>query len=308
MEMEMSADWITIEKNKLDSLLYEFKLASDQKEVRVDITIDRDKEPYVKEFNELRWQGYNDFLKISSNKEPKEPDLSQEGFGEDNEKVGLVISDILGEYKFEKGIHNIVLYEKNIQKTAKQLKSIILLILRHLAVRPFPSFINRRHFPLETFVIRKLLNLSYNYRSFIKKLSDYFIYEYFFWNNLEEFKKGNKKLENEIELLPICSRELFDDLYEITFLHEVGHLVHHLLLKNYDKFNKYNKSSKEAFADLFSLYFAPGLKEKIIFFSLAQISDSSWFGYYKELNKVGKIFKCSTEFDYLKVLKESIGL
>jgi len=114
--MEMSADWITIEKNKLDSLLYEFKLASDQKEVRVDITIDRDKEPYVKEFNELRWQGYNDFLKISSNKEPKEPDLSQEGFGEDNEKVGLVISDILGEYKFEKGIHNIVLYEKNIQK------------------------------------------------------------------------------------------------------------------------------------------------------------------------------------------------
>jgi hypothetical protein len=301
-KMEMSTDWISIEKEKLLSLLEELDLKIDHE--KVVISIDREKKPDEDTFKNLRWERYNNFWEINSETVSKEPDLSPKDFMEDNVKVGLVISDILGKYQFKPGTHKIILYEKNIQKTAKKLESIVLLILRHLAVSPFPSFINRRHFPLETFIIRKLLNLSSNYQSFIKKLSDYFIYEYFFWNSLEEFEKGKKKLENEIELLPICSREMFDGLYEVVFWHEVGHLIDHLLSSKNSK--TCNRESKEAFADLFSLYFAPGINEKVIFFSLAQVSDSSWFKYYKILNKAGEIFKSSSDLDYLNILNKYI--
>jgi len=111
-------------------------------------------------------------------------------------------------------------------------------------------------------------------------------------------------LENEIELLPICSREMFDGLYEVVFWHEVGHLIDHLLSSKNSK--TCNRESKEAFADLFSLYFAPGINEKVIFFSLAQVSDSSWFKYYKILNKAGEIFKSSSDLDYLNILNKYI--
>ncbi len=283
---KITKEWIDCKTKKLMDLLK--CIYKDQHLINIGTTIHTFNTPSTIE--SIAWKDYNNYLDTTTE--------ANYNIGKKlDEDKSISIANLLGSYKFENNTHEICFYEKNINCAAIKLKEHLLILFRHLAVCNTPWYSDRNHFPLEYYWTRDILKKSQNYEDFIRKLSEFFKCELNFWGIMEEIKKYNRKLEDKIELLHICEREVFDCLYEIVFWHEAGHCVSNI-----------NKKSKpkveEAFADIFALYQLPTLKEKVIFFSLAQSSSQYWFNYYKEINEkeevIGKTKDVTSFINFLE--------
>jgi hypothetical protein len=313
--MEMDNKWVEKKKDEVKNLW---------KKIEVEIIIDRENEPKMEELSEILGVEKSEERKIDFNKYLiveeregnnlqryyKQKHYNKEVSGENRKKIA--IADILGEYSYDEKNrkHKITLFEKNINKCVEALKNRLLAVLRYLAIGIPPRYSDRNHFPMEFSWVREVLKSSGNYEEFVYKISKFLIEEWEFWETIpkliteEERKKGEIDLSEKIELLNICEREIFDCLYEIVFFHELGHMSHNISLNEYKKFTELQGNIKEVFADLFALFSASTLKEKIIFYSLAQISNESWFDYYKKFYEkkdfVEKIKKQDTLINFLK--------
>jgi len=315
--MEMDEKWVKKKKEEVEEEVKKLKLWNEKKIEKIEIEIDKEKEPeksslesLIKELLSGEKINYNKYLIVEEKDEGKIRYEQKEKEVGGEKKIDKAIADILGQYSFENEIHKITFFEKNIIKCKDALlKDRLLAILRHLAICIPPWYSDRNHFPMEYPLARRALDTSDNYEKFIKEISKFLIEELDFWKVIHKFKEKEQKeidLSKKIDLLNICEREIFDCLYEIVFLHELGHMVHHLSLYNYKNFQNLNSKIKEAFADLYALFSAKTLKEKIIFYSLAQISNQSWFEYYKKFYKKDFIEKIGNRDAFINFLKEEI--